>query len=78
MNFDTTLVVCAAIILFVSVVGISSFHINDRILMSKNVDAAISKGIDPLAVRCAYARENDVVCVAFAASGGNFVLQSKK
>jgi hypothetical protein len=78
MNFDTTLVVCAAIILFVSVIGISAFHINDRILMSKNVDAAISKGIDPLAVRCAYARENDVVCVAFAASDGNFVLQSKK
>jgi hypothetical protein len=36
--------------------------------MSQNIDSAIAKGIDPLSVRCSYASERDVICVAFAAS----------
>jgi hypothetical protein len=37
-------------------------------LKSANIESAISKGIDPMAVRCAYAGERDVVCVAYSAS----------
>ena len=76
MNFDNTLSICGTIIAVVVAVGISAYHINDRILMAKNIDNAIAKGIDPVAVRCAYAKENDVVCVAFAANGKEVVLQS--
>jgi hypothetical protein len=36
--------------------------------IEKNVETAIAKGIDPIAVRCAYANERDVVCVAYAAA----------
>lgn len=36
--------------------------------VEKNVESAIVKGIDPIAVRCAYANERDNVCVAYAAS----------
>jgi len=36
--------------------------------IKSNVESAIVKGIDPVAVRCAYASERDVVCVAYAAS----------
>lgn len=36
--------------------------------MRTNIENAIVKGIDPIAVRCAYANEKDVVCVAYAAS----------
>jgi hypothetical protein len=78
MNFDNTLAVCGTIIAVISSLAIATYHINDRILMAKNIDNAISKGIDPVAVRCAYAQENDVVCVAFAASGKEIVVQSKK
>lgn len=35
--------------------------------VERNVESAIVKGIDPVAVRCAYAQERDVVCVAYAA-----------
>lgn len=78
MNFDNTLAICGTIIGVVGLIGISTYHINDRILMAKNIDNAIAKGIDPVAVRCAYAKENDVVCVAFAASGKDVIVQSKK
>jgi len=36
--------------------------------VERNVESAIVKGIDPVAVRCAYANQSDVVCVAYAAS----------
>jgi hypothetical protein len=36
--------------------------------VERNVESAIVKGIDPVAVRCAYASERDVVCVAYGAS----------
>jgi hypothetical protein len=36
--------------------------------VERNVESAIVKGIDPVAVRCAYANASDVVCVAYAAS----------
>lgn len=78
MNFDNTIAICGTIIAIVGAIGISTYHVNDRILMAKNIDNAISKGIDPVAVRCAYAKENDVVCVAFASSGKESVVQSKK
>jgi hypothetical protein len=36
--------------------------------IQSNVESAIVKGIDPVAVRCAYANERDVVCVSYGAS----------
>ena len=36
--------------------------------VERNVESAIVKGIDPITVRCAYASERDVVCVAYASA----------
>jgi hypothetical protein len=36
--------------------------------MSGNIDNAISKGIDPISVRCSFAESDDSICVAMAAS----------
>ena len=35
--------------------------------MKSNIESAIVKGIDPLAVRCAYADRNDTICVVYSA-----------
>lgn len=48
------------------ILSLNYYHIEDRKLMSKNIEDAIEKGIDPLSVRCAYASEIDAVCVAYA------------
>jgi hypothetical protein len=44
------------------------YYLNDRKLMAANIENAITKGIDPLSVRCSYARDYDVICVAYAAT----------
>ena len=76
MKTDVTMLVCATIVLIAAFLSIAVYHINSQYLMARNIDNAITKGIDPIAVRCSYARENDVVCVAFAASGKEVVIQS--
>lgn len=37
-------------------------------IMSEDIKTALSKGIDPIVVRCAYASETDQVCLIRAAS----------
>lgn len=39
---------------------------NDRILMSKNIEQAITKGIDPLSIKCAYTTNPDAICITYA------------
>jgi hypothetical protein len=34
--------------------------------MEHNIDSAVAKGIDPLAVRCAYGNSHDNICIAYA------------
>ena len=43
--------------------------------MQSNIESAIVKGIDPLAVRCAY-EHGDNVCIAYAISHGKLDSQS--
>ena len=62
-NFSITVVLLAAII------STCMYYLNDRKLMAANIENAITKGIDPLSVRCSYAHDYDVICVAYAATG---------
>lgn len=68
INDFTTLIVCFVIVSLAAIVGIVWFNIHERSLMAENMNAAISKGIDPLSVRCSYVQSHDLICVAFAAS----------
>jgi hypothetical protein len=38
----------------------------EKRLMHTNIESAINKGIDPIAVRCSYASPTDNVCLAYA------------
>ena len=53
-------------VVLAAILGMSVYHINDRNLMAKNIDNAIAKGINPMAVRCSYVRGDDPICIAFA------------
>jgi hypothetical protein len=64
-NVFTVSVLIALVSLFGS---ITFYKYNELKSVERNVESAIVKGIDPVAVRCAYAGERDVVCVAYAAS----------
>jgi len=63
-----TLVIGATIVIVSVIVGATYYNVNDRILMSKNIDSAIAKGLDPISVRCSFVTNTDTVCVAYAAS----------
>lgn len=63
--------VCATIVILAVVAGTTMYSINDRKLMSTNIESAIAKGVDPLSVRCSYASGTDTICVAYAASHGS-------
>jgi hypothetical protein len=36
--------------------------------MAKNIEAAITKGVDPLSVKCAYETGSNPICVTYAAT----------
>jgi hypothetical protein len=47
--------------------SVTFYKYNQLQAMKSNIESAIVKGIDPVAVRCAYADQADVVCVAYGA-----------
>jgi hypothetical protein len=67
-NFDLiTVVICIAIVCVAMIAGISMYSMNDRNNMAKNIEAAIAKGIDPLAVKCSYETHPGAICITYAA-----------
>ena len=65
---DNVFVGCVTLAI-VTLIGSSTFyHYSELKSVERNVESAIVKGIDPVAVRCAYANQSDVLCVAYAAS----------
>ncbi len=60
--------VSVTLVLLSIVAAICLYGLNDRKLMAANIENAIAKGIDPLAVRCSYAKSDDIVCIAHAAN----------
>lgn len=76
-NDFNTIVIAVTIIIVSTIIGASVYNINDRMLMSKNIDNAIAKGVDPLSVRCAFADGRDMICVAYGASHGSGLVSKK-
>ncbi len=60
--------VSITVVLLSIVAAICWYGLNDRKLMAANIENAIAKGIDPLTVRCSYAKSDDIVCIAHAAN----------
>lgn len=75
-----TFIVSITLVVITAIGSIAYYNIEDRQLMAQNIETAIAKGIDPLAVRCSYAQGTDTVCVAYAASHGtnSFTTSIKK
>lgn len=67
-KIDSTVVICITLIFLSAIAGLGYYGVNDRKLMAENINTAITKGIDPLSVRCSYAKSDDIICVAFASS----------
>jgi hypothetical protein len=61
-----TIAFCTTIIALIA--AVTFYHYNELQAVKSNVESAIVKGIDPVAVRCAYASGQDMICVTYAAT----------
>ena len=67
MNKDLiTVCVSVTIMTCTLVIGSVIYNINDRNNMAKNIEAAITKGVDPLSVKCAYETSTNPTCITYA------------
>ena len=80
LKSDNVITICITLFFLTAIVCLGWYHIHDRTLMADNMNTAITKGIDPLSVRCSYVKSDDIICVAFAASAQshNVAQQVKK
>ncbi len=76
IDIDRLAIICLTLVTLGAIIGVSIYQINDRVLMAKNIENAIVKGVDPMSVRCSYARGDDPICIAFAAIRSEPVIQS--
>ena len=61
------LIVYSILGIFISMLLIFwNMQITKANIMSKDIQAAMDKGIDPLSVRCTYAQDSDNICLAYA------------
>lgn len=75
---ETRVFIIAILIAFISIIfSITYYNVAHLQSIEKNVETAIQKGIDPVAVRCSYSNEKDNVCVAYAASHQNQISSGK-
>lgn len=64
-----TFIVCASLIILTAIVSVTFYNYNEGMNISRNIESAISKGIDPVAVKCAYENYSSNTCVAYSLRG---------
>jgi hypothetical protein len=75
---DNLFLLCITTMIVVFILSVTTYYINQNILMSANIDKAVAKGVDPLSVRCAYSSSQDIICITHAASAKQIVVESLK
>jgi pyruvate/oxaloacetate carboxyltransferase len=63
-----SVIVAGTIVVCTAMVSTVFYNLNDRNNMSKNIESAISKGVDPLSVKCAYEVTPNAICITYAAN----------
>jgi hypothetical protein len=68
---DVVFIISVLLAIITLVSSVTFYKYSELKSVERNIESAIVKGIDPIAVRCAYANEKDVVCVVHAASNNS-------
>jgi hypothetical protein len=67
MNNEKSFIVAVCISAMSLISAITFYNFSELTAKRANIETAISKGIDPITVRCAYSGSTDMICVAYAA-----------
>ena len=65
---DRFFYLCVTVALIFLIATIGFYKYTEVKSIERNIESAIVKGIDPVAVRCAYSTGMDNICVSYAAS----------
>jgi hypothetical protein len=65
--FGNLLVVCVTVVLITAISSVAYYNMQKDTLMSANIENGIVKGVDPLAIKCAYDSQGNL-CLVYAAS----------
>ena len=69
MNESTSFII-GVVLVCITGIGCATYYNHHKTeAMKSNIESAIVKGIDPIAVRCAY-EHSDNVCIAYSISHG--------
>lgn len=71
MNNTQTFLGSAVIVLLTMIVTVGVVYHSQDQSKSKDIQTAVDKGVNPLAIRCAYAPEHDRICLVYAATRVN-------
>lgn len=64
-----TWIISLTLMVICLILSLSYYNLKQDELMAANIETAVEKGIDPLAVRCSYSSREDTICIVYAASG---------
>jgi hypothetical protein len=70
MTEKTTLHIGLCLVVMTAFGCLTYYFDNQNKAIKSNIESAIVKGIDPIAVRCSYSSERDNICLAYAVSHG--------
>lgn len=70
-------IIGVSLIIITAIICVTFYNYHQTLSLKSNIESAIVKGIDPVAVKCAYS-SNDTVCVAYAVAHGQTQNQPKK
>jgi hypothetical protein len=72
MNYNLLSVVVSASVVAITYITSTGITEHKKVLaMSQAVSEASTKGINPMAVRCAFAKSEDNICIVYAAKNPN-------
>jgi len=70
-------VICATLVLITAISSIAYYNLQKDRLMSANIENGIVKGVDPVAIKCAYDSQG-TMCMLYAATKHGETSVSKK
>lgn len=68
MKTENIFIVSLLVAILSGIGSVTYYNYSEVKSMEKNIDSAIAKGIDPLAVKCAYSKYADNICITYAMS----------
>jgi len=61
-----TYIICVCIVVCSVVAGVTINSLNERNNFAKNMESAISKGVDTLSIKCSYEQTPTATCITYA------------